>query len=180
MPGEKVPQLEVNILNGKLWKLEDDTFPNLKMIVFYRGLHCPICKNYIGELDKKIGEFAQLNVDIIAISGDTEEKAKMTKATWGLKDLTIGYNLPVESMESWGLYVSKGVFSSEPALFNEPGIFLVKEDRSLFFAGVNNAPFARPPLNDLISGIKYVTTNNYPVRGTVSISSMDPQLTTSK
>ncbi|MGD1909779.1 MAG: hypothetical protein ACFB2X_02605 [Rivularia sp. (in: cyanobacteria)] len=104
----------------------------------------------------------------------------MTKASWSLKDLTIAYNLAVESMESWGLYISQGAFSSEPAMFDEPGIFLVKEDRTLFFAGVNNAPFARPPLNDLISGIKYVTTNKYPVRGTVSISNMDRQLTTSK
>lgn len=166
MPGEKVPELEVNLLNGKLWKLSEDAFTKMKLVVFYRGLHCPLCKAYIGELDKKIGEFAQLDIDIIAISGDTEEKAKMTKAKWNLKDITIGYNHAVKSMRQWGLYISEGAFSSEPPLFNEPGVFLVKPDRTLFFAGVNNEPFARPPLDDLISGIKYITTNNYPVRGT--------------
>ncbi len=166
MPGEKVPELQVNLLDGKTWKLSKDTFQTFKMIVFYRGLHCPLCKAYVGELDKKIGEFAQLDIDVIAISGDSEEKAKMTKAKWGLKDITIGYNHSVESMRDWGLYISKGGFSSEPPLFNEPGIFLIKADRSLFFAGVNNEPFARPPLDDLIAGIKYVTANNYPLRGT--------------
>lgn len=52
IPREKVPELEVNILNGKLWKLSEDSFQSLKMVVFYRGLDCPICNNYIGELDK--------------------------------------------------------------------------------------------------------------------------------
>ena len=164
MPGQKVPELEVDILDNKQWKLTEDSFQNMKMIVFYRGLHCPLCKAYIGELDKKLNEFSQLDIDVIAISGDSEEKAKMTKAKWALKDITIGYNHSVDSMRKWGLYISEGAFSSEPPLFNEPGIFLVKADRTLFFAGVNNEPFARPPLDELLSGIKYVTTNDYPIR----------------
>ncbi|WP_044291141.1 redoxin domain-containing protein [Rivularia sp. PCC 7116] len=170
MPGEKVPELKVNILNGEDWKLSEDAFTNMKLIVFYRGLHCPLCKAYVGELDKKINEFAQLDIDIVAISGDSEEKAKLTKAKWNLQEIKIGYNHSVESMAKWGLYISEGAFPSEPSLFNEPGIFLIKSDKTLFFAGVNNAPFARPPLDDLISGIKYITTNDYPVRGTVEMS----------
>jgi len=165
IPGQKVPELKVNLLDEKLWQLSEDAFQNMKLIVFYRGLHCPLCKAYIGELDKKINDFTQLDIDVIAISGDTEEKAKMTKAKWGLKDITIGYNHQVESMRQWGLYISQGAFPSEPPLFNEPGIFLVKQDRTLFFAGVNNEPFARPPLDELISGIRYVISNNYPLRG---------------
>lgn len=165
IPGQKVPELEVNLLENKQWKLSEDAFTNMKLIVFYRGLHCPLCKAYIGELDKKLNDFSQLDIDVIAISGDSEEKAKFTKAKWGLKDITIGYNHSVDSMRKWGLYISEGAFPSEPALFNEPGIFLVKADRTLFFAGVNNEPFARPPLDELISGIRYVTTNDYPLRG---------------
>jgi len=165
IPGQKVPELEVNILDNKQWKLSEDTFTNMKLVVFYRGLHCPLCKAYIGELDKIIYEFSQLDIEVIAISGDSQEKAKLTKAKWGLKDITIGYNHSVDSMRQWGLYISKGAFPSEPPLFNEPGIFLVKADRTLFFAGVNNEPFARPPLHELISGIRYVITNNYPLRG---------------
>ncbi len=165
IPGQKIPELEVNILDSKQWKLSEDTFTNMKLIVFYRGLHCPLCKAYIGELDKIIYEFSQLDIEVIAISGDSQEKAKLTKAKWGLTDITIGYNHSVDSMRQWGLYISKGAFPSEPPLFNEPGIFIVKADRTLFFAGVNNEPFARPPLHELISGIRYVTTNNYPLRG---------------
>ena len=151
IPGQKIPELEVNILDSKQWKLSEDTFTNMKLIVFYRGLHCPLCKAYIGELDKIIYEFSQLDIEVIAISGDSQEKAKLTKAKWGLTDITIGYNHSVDSMRQWGLYISKGAFPSEPPLFNEPGIFIVKADRTLFFAGVNNEPFARPPLHELIS-----------------------------
>lgn len=69
-------------------------------------------------------------------------------------------------MRQWGLYVSRGVLEDEPLLFNEPGLFLVKPDGILFFAAMNNAPYGRPSLNDLLSGIDYVLTKNYPVRGT--------------
>ena len=121
--GQKVPELEVNILDNKQWKLSEDTFTNMKLVVFYRGLHCPLCKAYIGELDKIIYEFSQLDIEVIAISGDSQEKAKLTKAKWGLKDITIGYNHSVDSMRQWDFIFLKELFPANHLYLTNPVFF---------------------------------------------------------
>ena len=49
--GHPAPDLVVNTLDDGLWKLADQTPENYTMVVFYRGLHCPVCQQYITELD---------------------------------------------------------------------------------------------------------------------------------
>ena len=58
----KTPNLEVNLINGSSWRLSEQSPENFTLIVFYRGLHCPICKTYLEELQKNISKF--INVDI--------------------------------------------------------------------------------------------------------------------
>jgi len=166
LPGKKVPFLEVDTIDGCHWKLIDQAAQKFTMIVFYRGLHCPLCGDYLTDLESMLSKFTQLGVEVITISGDSKERAQQSKAKWGLHQINIGYELTLESMRQWGLYVSRGVLENEPLLFNEPGLFLVKPDGILFFAAVNNAPYGRPSLSEILSGIDYVLTKNYPVRGT--------------
>ncbi len=56
-PRETVPALVVDTLSGS-WSLADQKPENFTMVVFYRGLHCPICSKYVGELDKLAGQHA--------------------------------------------------------------------------------------------------------------------------
>lgn len=74
--GNRAPVLEANTLDGSPWKLAEQTPENYTLVVFYRGLHCPVCEQYITDLDQKLEAFKQLGVDVIAISGDTREQAK--------------------------------------------------------------------------------------------------------
>jgi hypothetical protein len=53
----------------------------------------------------------------------------------------------------------------EPALFSEPGVFLVRPDGTLYYGAVQTAPFARPNFNDLLGALDFVIANNYPARG---------------
>ena len=55
----------------------------------------------------------------------------------------------------------------EPALFSEPGLFLVLPDRTLYFASVQTMPFARPHFTDILAALDYVIAKNYPARGEV-------------
>ncbi len=73
------------------------------MVVFYRGLHCPLCRTYISELDKLLDDFKQRGVNVVAISSDTEERARTTQETWGVQNLEIGYGLDLEVAQQWGL-----------------------------------------------------------------------------
>jgi peroxiredoxin len=165
-PNQTAPALTVSTVNGQTWTLADQTPPNYTMIVFYRGLHCPICQTYLAELENKLDQFKDLGVESIAISGDNLEKAQTAKQEWGLDKLTIGYGQTVESMRNWGLYISNAAFDYEPEIFAEPGLFLVEPDQTLYYVALNNAPFARPRFEDLLGGLQFVLSKNYPTRGT--------------
>lgn len=77
----------------------------------------------------------------------------------------MAYDLSVERMREWDLYVSKGVKDPEPAQFNEPGLFLVRPDGTLYSAHVQSTPFARPHLDNLVTAVRYINENDYPARG---------------
>jgi peroxiredoxin len=106
-PRQPVPALEVDTLDGS-WSLADQTPENFTMIVFYRGLHCPICTKYINELDRLSDDFAKIGVQTLAVSGDTRERAEQARQDWELSNLTVGYGVSVEQAREWGLHRSAG------------------------------------------------------------------------
>ena len=166
LTGKTAPTLVVATLDGQQWQLAKQNPQNYTMIVFYRGWHCPYCQAQLSQLDRQLEKFTNLGVEVIAISGDTEERARQSQQDWHLQNVRLGYGLSLEDMRRWGLYISKGAYDNEPARFNEPAIFFVKPHGILAVAMISTIPFARPHLDDLISGLDYILRNNYPIRGT--------------
>lgn len=164
-PRQQAPSLEVDTLSGTRWKLYEKKPENFIMIVFYRGLHCPICRNYLRDLDRKIGEFLSRDVEVIAASSDSQQRAQTTQREWELQSLNVGYGLTIPKAREWGLYISRGIKDGEPPEFAEPGLFLVKPDGTLYAAAINTMPFARPSFNDVLGAIDFVIQHNYPARG---------------
>ena len=170
IPRKPVPALSVPTLNGASWELSTRTPDRFTMIVFYRGMHCPVCRTYIGELDKLIDEFTSRGVEVIAVSSDTAERARETQQSWNLQKLNIGYGISIDQGREWGLYVStsRGKTSigiDEPALFTEPGLFLVRPDGTLYWGSVQTMPFARPHFKEVLAGIDFSIKVDYPARG---------------
>ena len=79
--------------------------------------------------------------------------------------LPLGYGLTEEDMRAWGLFVSHGIYEFEPALFNEPGLFLIASDGTVFYESILSMPVGRPRLDDLLTGVDYWTTHDHPARG---------------
>lgn len=168
-PGQKVPNLDLPLTIQARFELAKQTPDAFTMLVFYRGKHCPICKRYLEELGGRLDDFTSIGISPFAISMDSEERAMVAHDEWDTHDLPIAYSLDKTMARQWGLYISeKREGSEEPAVFSEPGLFLVKPDMSLYFAVTQNAPFSRPPLDELLSGLKYVLENDYPTRGTLT------------
>jgi peroxiredoxin len=170
MPRQPVPDLSVPTLDGPTWTLSEQAPENFTLIVFYRGLHCPICSGYIRDLDRKESKFNEKGVEVLAVSSDSEDRARQTKESWDLPNLTIGHSLPIETAREWGLYIStsRGVTSvgiEEPALFSEPGLYLVRPDRTLYAGAVNTMPFARTNFGELLKALDFIIEKDYPARG---------------
>ena len=164
-PRTKVPALDLPLVGGGRFNLADRQPRSFTMIVAYRGLHCPICKTYLRDLDRKLDDFAQKGVDVVAISTDTKERAERSISEWGIERLPIAYGLSIEKAREWGLFISASIKENEPALFAEPGLFLVKPDGTLYAASIQTMPFARPSFSEVLAAVDFVTQKNYPARG---------------
>lgn len=173
VPRQPVPDLSLALAGGGSWRLSDQKPQNFTMLVVYRGLHCPICKGYLGDLESNLQRFKELGVTVIAASGDDAERALAAEQQWGLHSLPIAYGLPLQEARRWGLYVSssRGKTSlgvEEPRYFVEPGLFLIRPDRTLYFASVQTTPFARPPIEEVLKAIEFAIVKGYPARGEVT------------
>jgi peroxiredoxin len=164
-PRQPAPPMEVQLTDGSSWRLADARPAAFEMIVVYRGLHCPICKTYLGELEAKLPEFEKRGVDVIAVSADSRDRAERAKTEWGLQNLRVGCELSIASARDWDLFISRAIRDGEPPEFTEPGLFLVKPDGTLFFASHGSAPWGRPPLDQMLRGIDVVAERKMPARG---------------
>jgi len=169
-PRQPVPSLVLNTVAHGPFDLASEQPPHFSLVVFYRGLHCPICAKYLSELERLVPEFAKRGVTAIAVSGDGIDRARTMAEKVSATQLRFGYGLSLASARTWGLYISTSrgktsVGIEEPALFSEPGVFLVRPDGTLYYGAVQTMPFARPNFNDLLAGLDFAIPNNYPARG---------------
>ncbi len=160
-----LPNLDLPLVGGGRFDLSAQKPEAFSMIVVYRGLHCPICKGYLADLNRKMVDFAKAGVIAVAATSDGVERADKAKNDWKLDDLPIAYDMPVSLGREWGLSVSKAITDSEPDLFLEPGLFLIDPDRKLYAASTQSMPFARPAFSDVLQAVQYVVKNGYPARG---------------
>lgn len=77
LPRKPFPKLEMETLSGERFALDRRTPERFTMLVAYRGYHCPICRGYLRDLDRKLDEFAKRGVEVIAFSTDDQERAEM-------------------------------------------------------------------------------------------------------
>lgn len=170
LPRQTVPMLRVPTLTHGEFELAADAAPKFTLVVFYRGLHCPICLKYLLELGRLHTEFEKRGVKVIALSSDGQERAQMMAEKLHAPGLRMGYDLSLTQAREWGLYIStsRGKTSigiEEPTLFSEPGVFIVRPDGTLYYGAVQTMPFARPHFDELLAALDFAIDKNYPARG---------------
>ncbi|MEO1480969.1 MAG: redoxin domain-containing protein [Myxococcota bacterium] len=168
--GGEFPSITVSKLGGGTLELgsarEDKDW---QMVVVYRGKHCPMCTEYLGELKEHAPAFAEAGIDVVAVSADTEAKAQEHIHETLELNIDVGFGLSVEQMEALGLFISPPRSPKETDRpFAEPGLFVVNEERNVHVIDVSNNPFVRPDLKQLLRGLRWIRKpdNHYPIRGT--------------
>jgi peroxiredoxin len=172
VPRQPVPPLVVPLAGGGKFDLAVENPKNFTLVAFYHGLHCPQCRKQLTDLEAKLPEFEKRGVSVVAISADNAERGERTKPEWDLPNLRIAYGLDLRTARAFGLWISssRGKTSAgieETSYFNEPGLFLIRPDRTLYCASVQTMPFARPHFADLITALDFIIEKNYPARGEV-------------
>ena len=165
MPGDAAPALSLPLAGGGTYDLSAQSPDAATMVIFYRGLHCPVCKDYLGRVVEQAPAFAEAGMPVVVASMDPQDRAEQAKSDWGLGDIPVAYGMTEEQARAWGLYISSSIKDAETATFSEPGLFWVLPDGTLYLIEIANMPFARPSLDILLSKVPAIG-NGYPARGT--------------
>jgi peroxiredoxin len=165
IPGQKAPELRLPLSGGGTFTLSERTPSRFTLIVFNRGLHCPVCQAQLRELDRRLEELTERGIEAVSVSGESEERAARMRDEWGIARIPMAYGLTEEQMREWGLFVSRAINDDEPPVFNEPGLFLIDPDGTVYYESLLSMPVGRPRLDDLLGGIDYWTAHDYPPRG---------------
>ena len=72
--GSDMPKMAVSKVGGG--EIHLGSAQGWQVIVIYRGKHCPICRTYLKTLNALLDQFAEIGVEVAAISADTAEKAE--------------------------------------------------------------------------------------------------------
>lgn len=139
-----------------------------KILVVYRGQHCPLCTKYLNKLEEHVQSLVDIGVDVAAVSGDS--RAQLASHMEKLDvSFPIFHGLTIEQMQTLGLYISHPRSEKETDHpFPEPGLFVINADNKVQVVDVSNNPFVRPELAALVSGLQWIKDpeNDYPIRGT--------------
>lgn len=170
VPRQKAPDLIIGTLDHGSFNLATARPDRLTLVCFYRGLHCPVCANYLKELERLTPAFAERGVETIAISSDGEVRARQMAEKIAAKNLRVGYGFELSTAREWGLYISasrgkSSIDIEEPPLFSEPGVFLIEPDQTIYYLSVQSMPFVRPNFGEMVQTIDYIIKNDYPARG---------------
>ena len=66
-----------------------------RLLIVYRGKHCPLCKTYFKSLETLSGDFRSAGVAVVAVSADPKEKADADVAEFGWR-FPVGYGLTTD------------------------------------------------------------------------------------
>jgi peroxiredoxin len=167
-PGDTMPAIDARLVGGGEWELLEEKPGKLSLIAFYRGAFCPICRTWLGDLDRLVPQFEKRGVSVIALSCDAKPAAEKSVADWGLKKLRVGYKLSIEHARKAGLYISQGRGVNpgsglkEPMLFAEPALLLVKPEGELYAAWIQSAPYARAHVAEVLTAVDNFLARNLP------------------
>ncbi|MDP5076748.1 MAG: redoxin domain-containing protein, partial [Nonlabens sp.] len=70
-PNTQVPDLNLPLINDTEWTLKSQRPDAFTLLVFYRGLHCPVCKKQLQEVAEHLDKLVERGVYVTAISMDT-------------------------------------------------------------------------------------------------------------
>ena len=124
-----------------------------------RGAHCQICRAYLAQLERKRPSWEIKGIEVVVASADPVEKSQEFMREAGYGGLA-ACNLDVPAMQALGLWLTGPEVSDLAYVHPEPGFFLIDPDGNIAAAEASTLPTARPDLELLDQGFKYIIENN--------------------
>lgn len=168
LPTQPTPRLSLPLTSGGTTddlQLGTGSDGRFSLVVFFRGLHCPVCRKQLGEIERRREELTEAGIGrLVAVSMETEDRSRQLVDEWGVS-VPVAHGLDEDAAREWGLFLSRAVKEGEPEVFSEPGMFVLDSDGTLFWSSVASMPFSRPSLDEVMAGLRFAQDQDYPARG---------------
>ncbi len=164
-PGQLLPRVKLPLVRGGRFTLGEKISQKMLLIVFYRGLHCRRCGPYLKAVQDLLPDFAQNGIKVVAVSADSEQRARQSADRWGIDTLDVAYELPIETARELGLFVTRGVREHEPGLCIEPATFFVGQDGRLVASVTNSLTQLHPPPKEILDTSVHMLGSDSPPKG---------------
>lgn len=166
--GQPFPSITVPLLGGGSHTLGTPREGmDWKLVIVYRGKHCPLCTRYLQALNRALPKLHALRIDVIAASADAQHQAIAHLAD-APADFPVAYDLTLDQMRALGLYITAAnpAMGSERA-FAEPGLFVINAEGNLQVIDISNSPFTRPDIDTVVGGLSFLRglKQPFPVNG---------------
>ncbi|MEM9462834.1 MAG: redoxin domain-containing protein [Myxococcota bacterium] len=166
-PGSEFPPLPAANLDGTTTDISKPAQgADWTMVVVYRGQHCPLCTRYLNRLTSFVPRLREIGIHVVAVSGDSKQQLEGHLERLDI-NFPIHYGLTTEQMQALGVHISAPRSEKETDHpFAEPGLFVINEKGTVQVIDTSNNPFVRPDLEALVSGLSWIRSHDYPIRGT--------------
>ena len=158
--GELLPEFTVQLLNGAMWRSQDQPAGTMSLLTIYRGMWCGQCKKQLQALERLNDEFASRGVDVVAVSADTKTRARSMANDYALHKLNIGFDVSIASARAMGVFISKQEKTIEMPLFCEPATFLINKETKLQAAWIASSAFARVVPDDILAYVDFLAQHS--------------------
>ena len=136
------------------------------LVLFFRGLHCPVCRKQLSELDGRLDDLREAGVGrVVAVSMETEERSARLVEKWDLKNLSDRARPHRGAGPRVGPVRLHRHQGRRAGCVQRAGHVRARSDGTVFWSNVSSMPFGRPPLDDIIAGLQFVQKSDYPARG---------------
>jgi len=154
--GDEIPDFEVNLLAGGVWRSRELVAGRFTLLNIYRGKWCHQCARHLKELDLLVPEFASREVAVVAVSADTRQRALEFYEKLGLQNLRVGYEITIDKARQLGVFVSSKAKEEEMPLFYEPAHFLIGTNHKVFAAWISSCAFARANPQGILEYVDFI------------------------
>jgi peroxiredoxin len=150
--GDALPDLRLPSVSGSTVSLHDAVAGAWSVILFYRGNWCPFCNAQLAAFGRRLAQFEQLGVHIIAISADDVDEARQTVEKNHIAFPVLYGADPHAAAATFGTHVA----TDEHGTYINSSGFIVDPDGSIVLAVYSSGAIGRIVAEDALGMIKYL------------------------
>ncbi len=143
---EKIPDVNVQGINGDLVSISDILKDSRSVLLFYRGGWCPYCNAHLSAVGEVEEDILELGYQVIAISPDSPGKLKTTVEKEKLKyslysdasgQLMTAMGIAFKAPDRYEKRLDNYSDGHNPGILPVPSLFVLETDGTILFEYIN-------------------------------------------